>query len=76
MRQLHQKYNYTGGYIDQNGIGSCVAEFAKKQVTSKVEGFTWTAANKTPAYENLRAHIFDHKLVFLEKDRDLVRKDF
>lgn len=76
LKELYAKYNWTAGYIDENGIGSALAEFATKQVTSKVKGYTWTAQNKTPSYEALRAKIFDHNLKFASHLRDLVVQDF
>jgi phage FluMu gp28-like protein len=42
----------------------------------KITGYTWTSANKTPAYENLRAKIFDHKILFNKKYKDLIISDF
>lgn len=53
-----------------------VAEYASKQVCSLIKGFTWTGANKTPAYERLRASIFDHKLKFSSHLKPLVVQDF
>lgn len=75
-RELYAKFNWTAGYIDANGIGSALAEWASKKVTSKVKGFTWTGSNKTPSYEAMRAKIFDHKLKFADHLRDLVINDF
>lgn len=43
LKELYAKYSWTAGYIDENGIGSALAEFATKQVTAKVKGYTWTA---------------------------------
>lgn len=76
MRDLHSRNRYAAGYIDANGIGSAVAEFASKQISAKIKGFTWTGANKTPAYESLRASIFDRKVKFNKKFEALIRKDF
>lgn len=76
LRDLHNKYHYTAGKIDQNGIGSALSEFATKTVSMKITGYTWTSANKTPAYENLRAKIFDHKILFNKKYKDLIISDF
>lgn len=53
-----------------------MAEFITKQVSSRLKGYTWTAANKTPSYEALRAAVFDHKLKFNAKFRSLVEEDF
>lgn len=76
FKQIWQQRNYTGGFIDQNGIGSAVAEFASKQISSKLVGYTWTASNKTPAYENLRSKIFDHKFKIKANLLPLVKADF
>ena len=76
LRDLHNKYHYTAGKIDSNGIGSALSEFATKTVTTRITGYTWTSTNKTPAYENLRAKIFDHKILFNKKYQDLIISDF
>ena len=76
VKQLHEREKYTSGYIDQNGIGSALAEFVSKQISSRLRGFTWTGANKTPSYEALRAAIFDHKLKFNSKFRSIIEEDF
>lgn len=64
VKEKHAKNHYRGGYIDQNGIGSALAEFVTKKVSTLLQGFTWTGTNKGPAYERLRAGVFDHKLKF------------
>lgn len=76
VKQLHEREKYTSGYIDQNGIGSALAEFVSKQISSRLRGFTWTGANKTPSYEALRAAVFDHKLKFNSKFRSIIEEDF
>lgn len=76
LKELHQKYHYSSGRIDQNGIGSALAEFATKTVSSKIIGYTWTSVNKTPAFENLRSKIFDHKIKFNSKFKELIINDF
>ena len=76
VKQLHEREKYTSGYIDQNGIGSALAEFVSKQISSRLRGFTWTGTNKTPSYEALRAAIFDHKLKFNSKFRSIIEEDF
>ena len=45
-------------------------------MSSRIKGFTWTVANKTPAYEDLRAGIFDHKVKFNRKFKSLLEEDF
>ena len=76
LKELHSRHEYQSGFIDQNGIGSALAEFATKQVTSKIKGFTWTSANKTPGYEALRAAIFDHKLKIDKRWKQILELDF
>ena len=76
MKSLHEREKFSSGYIDQNGIGSALAEFVSKQVSSRLRGYTWTAANKTPSYEALRAAVFDHKLKFSSKYKSIIEEDF
>lgn len=76
VKQLHDRNHYTSGYIDAVGIGSALSEFVSKQVSTKIKGFTWTSASKTPAYEAMRARIFDHKLKFNRKFKNLIQEDF
>lgn len=76
VKQLHARNSYTSGYIDAVGIGSALSEFVSKQVSTKIKGFTWTSANKTPSYEAMRARIFDHKLKFNSKFKNLIQEDF
>lgn len=76
LKEKHDRLRYRAGYIDQNGIGNPIAEFAGKQVSARIKGFTWTAANKTPAYEDLRAYIFDRKLKFAAHLKELIVQDF
>ena len=76
VKQLHDRNHYTSGYIDAVGIGSALAEFVSKQVSTKLKGFNWTSANKTPAYEAMRARIFDHRLKFNKKFKNLIQEDF
>lgn len=75
LKQKHEQLKYKAGYIDANGIGSALAEFANKQVSAKIKPYIWTASNKTPAYEDLRAMIFDHKLKFAKHLEQLVKQD-
>lgn len=78
LRILNEVYQKTkgSGFIDSTGIGSAVAEFASKGISTKIKPFTWTSANKTPAYERLRASIFDHKLKFNKKYKEIIDLDF
>lgn len=76
VKDLHEKYQFQGGYIDEGGIGSAVAEQISKTISSKLQGLSFTQANKTPMYETLRAKIFDHKLKIKSDFKDIVTKDF
>lgn len=66
LKEVYDKYRPQSGYVDQNGIGSMLAEYATKKVSARIRGFTTTSSNKTPAYESVRSHIFEHKLIFQE----------
>lgn len=55
---MNDKYHYNAGLIDETGIGSAFAAFVTKNVSSLLKGLTFTAANKTPMYEQLRSMIF------------------
>lgn len=76
FKNLNDKYKFNAGYIDQGGIGSAVAEFTNKNISSKIKGFNFTATNKTPAYENVRDKIFQRKLHFNIKFKQLIENDF
>lgn len=45
-------------------------------MSSRLKGFTWTSSNKTPAYEAVRAAVFDHKLKISRKLRAAIELDF
>ena len=55
VAELNKKYNVRYGYIDGTGIGGPVAEYCEKHINPLIKGWTWTAANKTPCYEKLKA---------------------
>lgn len=76
VKEMHSKNKYTAGYIDQTGIGSAFAEFVYKNVSAKLKGLSFTAANKTPMYEKLRSLIFEHKIKFNIKFKSLIESDF
>lgn len=76
VKQLHQKYNFTAGLIDAGGIGSALAEQISKEVSSKLVGIEFTAANKTPMHEAIRAKILDHKLLFNPEFKAALTQDF
>lgn len=76
LRQLHSKNKYSSGLIDATGIGSAFSEFATKKVSSKIKGLQFTSANKTPMYERLRSLIFEHRIIFSEKFREILERDF
>lgn len=37
---------------------------------------TFTGSNKTPMYENVRAKVYDHKLLFNPEFKQLIKDDF
>lgn len=76
LKQIYRIRNYASGYVDRNGIGSAFAEFATKQVSSRIQGWNFTSTNKTPMYERLRSMVYDHKVKFNSKFRKLIEQDF
>ena len=76
LQSLHRQYAFQNGFIDANGIGNPIAEFANKRISARIKAFTWTGANKTPAYEFLRSKIFDRQLFFAEHLKPLIISDF
>ena len=76
VKDLNSKYGFQAGFIDEGGIGSAVAEQICKTISSKLKGMQFTASNKTPMYEALRARIFDHTLLFKADFKDQIIQDF
>lgn len=76
LQSLHKTYNFQNGFIDANGIGNPIAEFANKRISARIKAFTWTGANKTPAFEYMRSKIFDRQLFFAEHLKPLITTDF
>lgn len=76
LKELNQRHCWAGGFVDSVGIGGPIAEFANKQVSARIGAWAWTAQNKPPAYENFRALVFDRKLQFSSRFRDLLLSDF
>lgn len=76
LQSLYKTYNFQNGFIDANGIGNPIAEFANKRISARIKAFAWTGANKTPAYEFLRSKIFDRQLFFAEHLKPLITSDF
>ena len=76
VKEIHNINKFNAGYIDETGIGSAFAEFVKKNVSSKINGFTFTGSNKTPMYEKLRSLIYEHKLKVNIKFKSIIEKDF
>ena len=75
VKQLHQKYQFKAGFIDEGGIGSAVAETITKTISTKLRGLAFTGSNKTPMYEAVRAKGFDHKLLFNPEYKQLLKDD-
>lgn len=76
LKQLHNTNNWSSGYVDSQGIGNPIAEFASKQVSSRIQGFAWSASNKTPVLEHCRGLILDRKLVIAEHLKELIISEF
>ena len=76
VKEIHNINKFNAGYIDETGIGSAFAEFVKKNVSSKITGFTFTGSNKTPMYEKLRSLIYEHKMKVNRKFKSIIEKDF
>lgn len=76
LKEVYGRCGASSGYIDSVGIGSAVAEFAKKQVSQRLDGYAWTSANKSPAYEAVRAAVFDHRMLFNRTYRSIIEEDF
>ena len=75
-KSLHITNKYKSGYVDRTGIGSAFSEFVEKKVCSQIKGLQFTAANKTPMFENLRSRIFDHTLKINSKFKQMIELDF
>ena len=72
VKELNGKHRYTAGFVDETGIGSAFASFVTKNVSSLLKGLTFTTANKTPMYEQLRSLVFQHKLFVNRKLKPLI----
>lgn len=72
VKELNGKHRYTAGFVDETGIGSAFASFVTKNVSSLLKGLTFTTANKTPMYEQLRSMVFQHKLFVNRKLKPLI----
>lgn len=75
LRELHVRNAYSSGLIDSTGIGSAFAEFASKQVSSRIKGLQFTASNKTPMYERLRSMVFEHRIMFPKRLKSVIESD-
>ena len=62
VASLDKSKHFTGGYVDAGGIGSMLAEYVNKQVSSRIKPLSFTGANKTPMYEALRDLVFRQKV--------------
>lgn len=76
LGETYQRYSPSAGYLDMNGIGSMLAEYATKSVSSRLRGFTTTSVNKTPCYEAARSLVFEHRLKFHSRFKELFMADF
>ena len=76
LAALKSKWSFAGGYIDAGGIGNAFAEDIQRTLDTRYRGFTFTGANKSPLYENLRARVFDSTITFDQHLKDLLIQDF
>lgn len=76
FKSLNDTWHFTAGYVDSGGIGSAVAEFANKQISTRVKPLAFTGANKTPMFEDLRSKVFEHKIKFASHLKQLLKHDF
>ena len=76
LKSLHENHKWSSGYVDSQGIGNPIAEFANKNVSARIQGFAWSGTNKTPVLEHTRSLIMDRKLVISEHLRELIVSDF
>lgn len=76
LQELHQCHHFAGGYIDAGGIGSAFAEDIESTLSRRIKPFWFTSASKTPAYEALRAAVFDSKMSFNQALQKQVVDDF
>lgn len=76
LKQLHDKNKWNAGFVDSQGIGNPVAEFANRQVSARIKGFAWSASNKTPVIEHCRGLILDRKLVIASHLSELIKSNF
>ena len=76
LKALYEKNKWSSGYVDSQGIGNPIAEFASKQVSARIQGFAWSATNKTQVIEHCRSLILDRKLVLPVHLQELLVNDF
>lgn len=76
LKELHAKWHFAGGYIDATGIGNPMAERISRTVNTRFQGFTFTASNKTPLHEQLRAQVFERRLTFATHLKKMIENDF
>ena len=75
ISKLDKQWHFCGAYVDSGGIGSMLAEYANKQVSSRIKPLSFTGANKTPMHEAFRDLVFRQKLLFASKLRDQVIRE-
>lgn len=75
VASLERSKHFTGGYVDSGGIGSMLAEYVHKQVSSRIKPLSFTGANKTPMYEALRDLVFRQKVKFAKHLIERVKQD-
>lgn len=76
IASLDRELCFRAGQIDATGIGYGLSELISKQVTPLITPLSFTAANKTPMHEQLRADLVQRKTTFATKLKKLVQDDF
>lgn len=75
VASLDKSKHFTGGYVDAGGIGSMLAEYVNKQVSSRIKPLSFTGSNKTPMYEALRDLVFRQRIKFAKHLIERVKQD-
>lgn len=75
VRSLQTQKQISAGYVDAVGIGYGLSERIQREINWKIKPFTWTGANKTPAYEAFKADVLQKKIVFNRSFEQMVKDD-
>ena len=76
IKDINQKHQIVGGYVDAVGVGSMLAEEIQRTVNTKIKPFYWTGANKTEAHDQLRSCIQNGNFFVNQTFKQLIVNDF